>query len=77
MIFYPKMSIINNLKTLKICEFARLNRRLYLTWVEGNYGGKAIHRGPRGASMKEPMPPKALQKSKTAKNDHKHKGIKK
>ena len=27
--------------------------------------------------MKEPMPPKALQKSKTAKNDHKYKGIKK
>ena len=26
--------------------------------------------------MKESMPPKALQKSKTAKNDHKHKGIK-
>ena len=27
--------------------------------------------------MKEPMPPKALQKSKTAKNDHKRKGMKK
>ena len=50
--------------------------RLYLTWVDGNYGGKAFHRGPRGASMKEPMPPKAPQKPKTAKNDHKHKGIK-
>ena len=77
MIFYRKMLIISNLAYPKICKFARLNMRLYLTWVDGNYGGKAFHRGPREASMKEPTPPKAPQKPKMAKNDHKHKGIKK